>query len=123
MTDDPDAVARDHELIEQSRRGQPTGDPTVDRLAAWAARVHAEPSPDPAPIYRELSDYHGYDVPEQGDGHDPATSLLPAVERRGVVEYAGHTDVVLGDEDPRPDGWCEDRSPELGELTRRDFED
>ncbi|QJY46640.1 hypothetical protein [Pseudonocardia broussonetiae] len=78
--------------------------------------------PDPEPlIYRQLSDEHHVDVPAVPPGQDPATTMLPAYQ----VRYGPAVDWAWppGDDDDRADGWCEDRSPELGEITRNDGED
>ena len=62
-------------------------------------------------IYRRLADERLMDVPDGAGGTDPATTMLPATVRAG------------GEDGDRVDGWCEDRSPDLGEITRNDGED
>ena len=63
-----------------------------------------------------------------------ATQILPIVTApEGRVDFQGAVDWAWppdgadaeapGDDDERGDGWCEDRSPEFGEITSRDGED
>ena len=61
-----------------------------------------------------------------------ATHILPTVPEgrgdfQGAVDWAwppdGEDAHLPGDDDERYDGWCEDRSPELGEITVNDGED
>lgn len=62
----------------------------------------------------------------------PTVPTAPAtpegrVDFQGAVDWAwppdGEDAHLPGDDDERYDGWCEDRSPELGEITVNDGED
>jgi hypothetical protein len=79
------------------------------------------------PLYDELADRRGIDVPENPDWF---TSLTPqptvsGVSRAAGVQYAGYSDYPaapeapqLVDVPPRVDDWCENRAPD--QLTDHD---
>ncbi len=82
------------------------------------------PNPDPATA---AADPWLYDAdaptPDPTRAQEPATAMLGPIPSWDPGELYVMPIVTPRDEDERHDGWCEDRSPSLGEITTNDGED
>lgn len=98
--DDPDAVRRHDELIEQVRGGDRPDDLIAQHLADWRADVDAEPMPD-VPLYAELAARYGTAVPELDAQARAYREMRPqdAVPDEALRTFAERTHVPQHGED------------------------
>jgi alpha-amylase/alpha-mannosidase (GH57 family) len=120
---DPAMLGLDDALLDDLAAGHPPtpGDVAAVHLAAWRDEVRR-------PVSGWLSDPSqpsGWRWVEDLGAMTDATQMLPVVTATaGRVEYEGSFDYFTPTDDrERVDGWCEDRSPAIGEITRNDEED
>lgn len=116
---DPAMLALDADRVDRLAAGEAPdpGDTTGRHLAAWRDEIHR-------PVGGWVEDSAGWHWERDLSPSGAPTQILPAVPG-GRVTYGDAYDytAVPADDGDRPDGWCEDRSPELGEITRNDGED